>query len=159
RIWQPFFTTKSPEVGTGLGLSISREIVARAGGTIEAESPWPGPGPGGTRFVIRLPVAELHPPAPMPRASPMPAPPPPGRVLIVEDEPALARALAEEIGRWHEVVVAGSADAAFAALAAQTFDAVLCDLRMPGMSGESFYARVLEQSPEQAEGFVFMTGV
>ena len=26
RIWQPFFTTKSPDVGTGLGLSISREI-------------------------------------------------------------------------------------------------------------------------------------
>jgi PAS domain S-box-containing protein len=159
RIWQPFFTTKSPDVGTGLGLSISREIVERAGGSIMAESPSPGPGPGGTRFVIRLPVASPYPTVPPPPPSPLPEAPAPGRVLIVEDEPSLARALAEEIGRWHDVVVASGAEAAFAALGAQGFDAVLCDLRMPGMSGEAFYARILEQAPDQAEGFVFMTGV
>jgi signal transduction histidine kinase len=59
RIWQPFFSTKSPEVGTGFGLSISRDIVERAGGTIAAESPaarYPSLLPG-SRFVVRLPAA------------------------------------------------------------------------------------------------------
>ena len=159
RIWQPFFTTKSPDVGTGLGLSISREIVERAGGTILVESP-ASPSLAGSRFVIRLPAAGRSeatippPPSPLPTAAP-----PAARVLIVEDEPALARALAEEIGRVHDVVVAGNAEAALALLVDTYFDVVLCDLRMPGMSGEALYAKVLAQAPHAAEGFVFMTGV
>jgi len=156
RIWQPFFTTKGSELGTGLGLSSSREIVEGAGGTIVVESPLPS---GGSRFVIRLPAAGQTPAAHAP-ASPIPAAAPPaGRVLIVDDEAALGRALAEEIGRLHEVVVAGGAEAALAHLARQAFDVVLCDLRMPGMSGEALYARVREKDGHQAEGFVFMTGV
>jgi PAS domain S-box-containing protein len=159
RIWQPFFTTKSPTEGTGLGLSISRDIVERAGGTIVAKSPARAGLPGGTRFVISLPAAgqrqaELAPQSPVPAGGP-----PAARVLVIDDEPALARALAEEIGRRHEVVVAPGAEAALARLSEARFDVVLCDLRMPGMSGEALYARVRELDPEQAEGFVFMTGV
>jgi PAS domain S-box-containing protein len=173
RIFEPFFTTRSPDVGTGLGLSISREIVERAGGTLRVLSPvtmgsqaTPNPDGGsapkplgGSRFIIRLPAAghrevALAPDSPLPTSGP-----PPARVLLVDDEPALARALAEEIGRRHEVVVAGSAEAALARLAAEPFDVVLCDLRMPGMSGEALYTRVRAEDPDQAEGFVFMTGV
>ncbi len=91
RIWQPFFSTKSPEAGTGLGLSSSREIIEGAGGTITAQS---SPPAAGSRFVITLPAAGLD-LAPHPRATPLPPRAPAGRVLIVEDEPALARALAE----------------------------------------------------------------
>jgi signal transduction histidine kinase len=164
RMWQPFFTTKSPAEGTGLGLSISRDIVERAGGTIVAHSPArPGlagrPHTPGARFVITLPAAGQSEPALAPQ-SPVPAAAlPAARVLIVDDELSLARALAEEIGRLHHVTVAGGAEAALARLAESRFDVVLCDLRMPGMSGEALYARVREQDPEQAEGFVFMTGV
>jgi PAS domain S-box-containing protein len=160
RIWQPFFTTKSADVGTGLGLSISREIVERACGSIRAESPVPGTDPpSGTRFLIRLPAAGDAEPE-IARSSPIPQEVVrPARVLIVEDEPALARALAEEIGRQHEVTVAPGAEAALARLQAARFDVVLCDLRMPGMSGESLYARVEEKDPDQADAFVFMTGV
>jgi PAS domain S-box-containing protein len=167
RIWQPFFTTKSPEVGTGLGLSISREIVERAGGTLVAQSPAPETGRG-SRFVIRLPAAsEVLQPARDGRIGSSKPPPfdarrrerDPARVLIVEDEAALARALAEEIGAEHDVTVAPSADAALELLAVQRFDVVLCDLRMPGMSGEVLYGIVRERDPAQAEAFVFMTGV
>ncbi|WP_437642566.1 hybrid sensor histidine kinase/response regulator [Sorangium sp. So ce854] len=161
RIWAPFFTTKGPEVGTGLGLSISREIIERAGGTIVAESPAPGSDPPcGARFVISLPAAgrteEATPSvSPVPRLVSKRA-----RVLVVEDEASLARALSEQLGRVHQVSVAPSADAAMGMLAGgQRFDVVLCDLRMPGMSGDVFYTHIRESDPALAQGFIFMTGV
>jgi PAS domain S-box-containing protein len=161
RIWTPFFTTKSSDVGTGLGLSISREIIEQASGTIVAESPVPGSDPPrGSRFVISLPAAgrvdqatqsTFPPPARAPQAR--------ARVLIVEDEPALARALADEIGAVHDVVIAENATAALEVLSRQSFDAVLCDLRMPGMTGDALFGKVAEANPPQAARFIFMTGV
>lgn len=162
RIWQPFFTTRGAEVGTGLGLSIGREIIERAGGTITAESPLPGADPPrGARFTITLPAAGQSAPV-SPRPGSLPAPGearPRARVLIVEDEAPLARALAEEIGRHHEVTLADNGERAQARLAEGRFDVVLCDLRMPVMSGEGLYSRVAERDEEQARAFIFMTGV
>ena len=163
RIWTPFFTTKSADVGTGLGLSISREIVERAGGSIRVESPAERRGgvglPRGSRFTITLPAAgrgEAVAPvkSPLPKISSTRA-----RVLVIEDEPALARALAEELGLVHDVDVAGGGPAALALLATKRFDAVLCDLRMPGTSGEALFSDVEARDPAQAARFVFMTGV
>ncbi len=163
RIWQPFFTTKSPDVGTGLGLSISREIVERAGGRIIVESPVPGSDPPcGSRFTISLPAAgaERDRPAHTPMSAPLQKTHAEKiRVLVVEDEPALARALAEELGRLHAVEAAGSAQQALTILNERSFDVILCDLRMPGMSGEALYAEVERRNPTQARGFIFMTGV
>lgn len=160
RIWTPFFTTKNPDVGTGLGLPISREIIEGAGGRIWAESPvQAGDERRGTRFVIELPAAGA---APLPRLSSVPPSMNAKRrakVLVIEDEPALSRVLAEEIGEQHEVVTAGNAFAALKYLKESYFDAVLCDLRMPGMSGEGLYERVVEMDRDQAERFIFMTGV
>ena len=54
RIFDPFFTTKGPDQGEGLGLYIVRQIVTRFGGAIKVDNV----ADGGTRFEIRLPVAE-----------------------------------------------------------------------------------------------------
>ena len=55
KIFNPFFTTKPAGEGTGLGLSLSHDIVVKQhGGAIDVES-----APGSTRFVIRLPRADL----------------------------------------------------------------------------------------------------
>jgi PAS domain S-box-containing protein len=54
RIYDPFFTTKEIGKGTGLGLSITYGIVQEHGGTIACDS---HVGQG-TRFTIRLPLAE-----------------------------------------------------------------------------------------------------
>jgi signal transduction histidine kinase/ActR/RegA family two-component response regulator len=166
RIWQPFFTTKSEESGTGLGLSISREIVERAGGQIWAESPpppLPGADPGkpvsGARFVISLPAAGLGETV-TPTTSPLPRTLSARvRVLVVEDEPSLARALGDELGRLHQVTVVSGALDALAAIERQSFDVILCDLRMPGMSGEALYTRVAQIDSAHARRFIFMTGV
>jgi len=59
----------------------------------------------------------------------------------------------------HEVQVAPNAPAALEALAAKSFDVILCDVRMPGMSGDGLYEAVRRDRPLVAVRFVFMTGV
>lgn len=56
RIYDPFFTTKAIGKGTGLGLSITYGIVQEHGGTISCDSQVDQ----GTRFSIRLPLAEAR---------------------------------------------------------------------------------------------------
>ena len=51
KIFEPFFSTKSPGEGTGLGLSVTRGIIEKLGGTIRVESQLGH----GTSFYIRLP--------------------------------------------------------------------------------------------------------
>jgi two-component system C4-dicarboxylate transport sensor histidine kinase DctB len=50
RLFDRFFTTKTPDEGTGLGLSISRDIVHSMNGTLT----WDQVGDR-TRFIVRLP--------------------------------------------------------------------------------------------------------
>jgi signal transduction histidine kinase len=54
KIFKPFFTTKKVGEGTGIGLHICRQVVERAGGTIEVESQ----EQIGTRFIVRLPIMQ-----------------------------------------------------------------------------------------------------
>ncbi len=52
RVFEPFFTTKPPGRGTGLGLAIARELVNKAGGSIEIASEG-----NGTQVLVRYPGA------------------------------------------------------------------------------------------------------
>jgi signal transduction histidine kinase len=51
KIFEPFFSTKSPGQGTGLGLFVTHNIIKKLGGTIDVESTVGK----GTKFKIRLP--------------------------------------------------------------------------------------------------------
>ena len=53
RIFEPYFTTKAPDVGTGLGLAVVRDIVAAHNGTIRVHSRVDV----GTTFTIYLPCS------------------------------------------------------------------------------------------------------
>jgi CheY-like chemotaxis protein len=83
----------------------------------------------------------------------------PGRILVVDDEPLLSKALSRLLSDENEVVVVGGAAAALARLeGGERYDLVLCDLMMPLMEGIELHRRLSLTCPEKAERIVFMTG-
>jgi PAS domain S-box-containing protein len=154
RIFEPFFTTKPVGVGTGLGLSICRDIVTAIGGEISVES---AIGKGST-FRVLLQKARHS--TVRPRIIPsLPAQANPRalRILVIDDEPNVLKAL-ERALREHEVTSAASGSAALEALEAGDFELVFCDLMMAEVSGMEIYEQVRQKRPGMESSFVFMTG-
>jgi PAS domain S-box-containing protein len=150
RIFDPFYTTKPVGEGTGLGLAISYDIVRRLGGTISVDSEL---GRGAT-FTVSLPYGGV--PAHAPRAEQWGDAS--GNVLVVDDERPLATAIARELGARMQVELVHSGGEALRALGRDRYDAVLCDLRMPDLSGAEVYRRTRARDRAQAARFVFITG-
>jgi signal transduction histidine kinase/CheY-like chemotaxis protein len=154
RLFDPFFTTKAVGQGSGLGLSICHAIVHAMGGEISVESV---PGKGAI-FRVVLPAANPRPSSPSMRVVSV-APPRRARVLIIDDEPAIGRAIRRTLERDHDVVVLDDARAALARIgASEAFDVIFCDLMMPGMTGIDFYEALRATSPELARRVIFLTG-
>ena len=64
------------------------------------------------------------------------------KVLIVDDDPGFRQSLAVLLtSERYEVVAEGSPEAALARAGSDTFDIILCDVRMPGMTGTDFLRR------------------
>jgi PAS domain S-box-containing protein len=152
-VFDPFFTTKPVGVGTGLGLSICHNIVSAMGGEIAVES---RVGRGAT-FRVSLPLATD--PVPAFRAEPDPTPlPTRRRILIVDDEPTVARSIQRVLDGLHDVAVAHDTEAALERLSSQEFDLVLCDVVMPGRDGIALWNEVVRDHPSYARKFLFLTG-
>ncbi len=140
RLFQPFSQTDDAltrsHAGLGLGLSIAHQLVMLHHGTLTAASR--GHGHGAT-FTLSIPAASHRVPSPAP-GSALAAPVLDGiRVLIVDDDWRVRDALVILLARAGAAVdTAGSATAARAQIEANTPDAVLCDIAMPGEDGYSF---------------------
>lgn len=81
------------------------------------------------------------------------------RVLVVDDEPRMCKALARLLAPDHDVTVAAGAGEALDLVArGESWDVVLCDLMMPGMSGMGLHAELSRRAPVLAGRLVFMTG-
>ena len=153
RVFDPFFTTKPVGVGTGLGLSICHGLVTKEGGEITVESTVGR----GTSFKVFLPLATAR-PAPRAKTDP-PVAVRRGRVLVVDDEPIVARVLGRLLEPDHEVVALTSAREALARIAdGDRFDAILCDLMMPELSGMELHEALGRLAPDQAARMVFVSG-
>ena len=155
RVFDPFFTTKPVGAGTGLGLTICRETVRALGGDIEID----GGAVGGTTFRVVLPATE---PESEPASRPRPRRSMPDRryrVLVVDDEPAVLRALARELRRHYQVTACSSATEALERLDdGEPFDAIVTDVMMPGTTGIELYEKIERRSPQVAQRVVFTTG-
>ncbi|HYO94831.1 MAG TPA: response regulator [Polyangiaceae bacterium] len=78
-------------------------------------------------------------------------------ILVIDDDPVVTRMLCRVLSN-HTVLVAHSGSDAIALLERRSFDLILCDLTMPGMSGMEFYEAVRSISASLAKRVVFMTG-
>ncbi len=156
RIFDPFFTTKETGSGSGLGLAITRELVMKAGGDVFVESE----AGAGARFWVVLPrapdsaIAEVRPATsrPPPRGSRL-------RVMIVDDDEFVLRAVTRSLSQEFECIALSSAAEAVERLRSDAkVDALLADIVMPGMNGLAFYEVVRREHPELAERTVFFSG-
>ncbi len=157
KIFDPFFTTKEVGKGTGLGLTVVYAIVQEHGGRIRLES---SPGRGAS-FFVELPVTDGM------ARQPATAPPTAAelkqlagrRVLVVEDEPALASAVSDSLTDAGFVVDrAGDGEEALERVAERPYDLVICDLKMPRVDGMAFYRAIAATTPALAARLIFVTG-
>jgi len=155
KIFDPFFTTKETGKGTGLGLTVAYAIVQEHGGSIRAESPLSG----GASFTVELPVSG----ADLATRSRRPASPQGdvrgATVLLVEDERALALAVSEALtDAGLKVDHAGDGEEALARVSQNTYDLVICDLKMPKVDGMALYRAIAAATPALARRVIFVTG-
>ena len=80
-------------------------------------------------------------------------------VLIVDDEPGLRRVLGRAFAlHGFQALMASSGEEAAEVLKTHDVDAILMDLRMPGMSGRTLYHLVASNWPYLAERIIAMSG-
>jgi CheY-like chemotaxis protein len=150
RIFDPFYTTKSETLSTGLGLYLCQRFVASFGGSLSVKSE---EGRGARFSVLLRPALE--------KAAPKREPLPPSvhamRVLIVDDEPLVARSVARMLKDCVSTLAASGPEA-LSLCSQNEFDMILCDMMMPGMNGSEFFEALRDVRPELAGRVVFMTG-
>jgi CheY-like chemotaxis protein len=153
RIFEPFFTTKEVGTGTGIGLAFSHRIITAHGGRMKVRS---DPGKG-ARFYIRLDAATgardvLSETEPVEDGFS-------GRVLVVDDESGVAELIGDIlIEAGYQVEIYNNAADALELLRTQWFDAVVSDIKMPGMDGPAFHEALSAIDPAIAHCTGFVTG-
>ena len=157
RIFEPFFTTKPEGTGTGIGLAVTRGIIQAHGAVISVQSE-----PGwGTAFIITFPAApaERDRDAGQEAGEQAGAAGQPCRVLVIDDEQEILLTLEEILSAdGHEVTTATSGDEALALIGRTRFDAILTDIRMPGLDGPGLFRRLAAERPDLIGRVGFMTG-
>lgn len=148
RIFQPFVQadgslSRSHE-GTGLGLAIAASLVKRMGGELRLQSQL---GVGSTfSFELTLPPGEASSPKGEKDLAPGGL-----RILLVDDNPISRRVASLMLENWdYKVEAVDSGQQALRRLREATYDLVLLDIQMPGMSGYKVLETLREQ--ERAEG-------
>ncbi|MCE5218237.1 response regulator [bacterium] len=162
QIFEPFFTTKPEDRGTGLGLTISLGLAQQHGGSLTARNH----EAGGAEFILELPASSTQTPRPQKQIIAVEEPPEReddaaarGRLLVVDDEESLRVLMVEALrAGGYQVDAAEDGEEALQQLQGKGYDLVICDLRMPGLSGEDLYEQLRATAPELTSRFIFVTG-
>jgi len=145
KIFDPYFTTKPQGKGTGLGLSVVYGIVKDHGGEIRVRSKV-GQGTAFTIFLPIIPDSETSRPPVVPIVYPTGS----ERILLVDDEEAVARMekqMLERLG-YRITTCTSSLDALKTFEADPTaFDLVITDMSMPGMTGDRMARQMMALKP------------
>lgn len=142
RIFEPFYTTKRSGKGTGLGLSVIRNLMVAAGGHICVDSE---PGKGAT-FRLYFPEPEPQRKTEEKRAGVRGA-----RVIVVDDDPEVLKALEKMLKRQNRKAECFSHPAVVLSKLQNhrdCCDVILTDYSMPSMNGLEFAAVVRRLNPE-----------
>jgi CheY-like chemotaxis protein len=84
---------------------------------------------------------------------------PPMTILVIDDEPGFASALAGVLRRdGHTADRAENGTVALTKLQTQPYDLLFCDLLMPELDGPAFFARLAQQYPHLCPRVIFLTG-
>ena len=137
----------------GLALPIADIITRQHGGRISTRSQ-----EGlGNAFMLELPFQAV-PAAP---AAPMAAPVAlqGTRALVVDDETFLLECLVDALSAWGmEVTSSARGDDAVQQLESGSFDLIVCDIRMPGLSGMELFDWLKVQRPAMTQRILYTTG-
>jgi signal transduction histidine kinase/ActR/RegA family two-component response regulator len=137
-------TLARSEGGLGVGLNVVRNLVSMHSGSVTAGSD--GPGQGST-FIVRLPQSSADAPR-APTAVPVHTASATRRILVIEDIVDAAdvlRMLLELEG--HQVEIAAEGHAGLALALEGRFDAIVCDIGLPGIDGLELMTRLRAAQP------------
>jgi two-component system, sensor histidine kinase len=118
--------------GLGIGLTLVRHLVEEHGGQVEVFSE--GTGKGST-FTVTLPLLDAveRAESPVERAESRKGE---WRILLVDDNPDAREGLSEMLQMWgHTVAVASDGPEALAMATPGTYDVIILDIGLPGLSG------------------------
>ncbi len=154
QVRKPFFTTKAPGEGTGIGLALCDNILKRLGGSLELESQ---PGKTVARVLLASATGKVRDSA-APQSSIRPGQADGARVLIVDDEPLVAKGLKRLLPEAQVVIELSGAGALQRLRDGERFDLILCDLMMPDITGIEVDRCIREEFPQLVSRLAFTTG-
>lgn len=144
------FELSSATDAASLGLCVAAAVAKAHGGRVSVRSQ----EGTGNAFLLEFPMSDAA-------SSNATALPLQGglRVLVVDDEAFLLECLADALGAWgHVPLPCTLAAEAIQKLQEESFDLIVCDIRMPGLSGMQLFDWLLANQPGYAKRILFTTG-